>query len=278
MLISVVLNVKNEERYIADLLDSIVVQEGPLEIIVVDAGSEDNTRDIVQKYVDRYSFIHIFTMPGRRGKSTNYGIAKSTGEVIAFTGGDDLANPNWLRELRKSFQSGADIVAGRSIMIGLRAWEELDRVELRHKGFDVSYPSANEAFRREIIGEIGGFDDWFITAEDIDLNYRAVDAGYKITYNPNAIIYRRTKSTVYEFYRQAFWNGVGRKQLTMKHGNLWNKYDPLKMLQQKMGFWSLTRLIVAILGYMGFKLAKDYRAERGRYSTHESDLMGKHFN
>ena len=257
MLISVVLNVMNEERYIADLLDSMIIQEGPVEIIVVDAASKDRTREIVQTYVDRYPCVKLYVKPGRRGESTNYGISKASGEVVAFTGGDDLANPNWLREMRRSFQAGAEIVAGRSIMIGLKAWEDLDRVELQHKGFDVSYPSANEAFRRSILEELGGFDTWFITAEDIDLNYRAVDAGYKITYNHSAIVYRRTKSTVYGFYKQAFWNGAGRKQLTMKHGNLWGKYDPIKMFRQKMNFWSFTRLAVALLGYVGFKLAED---------------------
>jgi len=257
MLISVVLNVMNEEQNIADLLDSLVIQEGPLEIIVVDADSKDRTRDIVQTYVERYPFIKLYLRPGTRGESTNFGISKTVGDVVAFTGGDDLANPNWLREIRKSFREGADIVAGRSIMIGLKAWEELDRVELQHRGYDVSFPSANEAFRREVIEEVGGFDPWFITAEDIDLNYRAVDAGYRIVYNPDAIIYRRTKSTVYGFYRQAFWNGAGRKQLTLKHGSLWSKYDPIKMFKQKMSFWALTRLIVAMLGYIGFKLTKD---------------------
>ena len=258
MLVSVVLNIMNEERYIADLLDSLVIQEGPLEIVVVDAGSQDRTRDIVGSYEAKYpDLIRMHVHPGRRGESTNYGISKARGEIIAFTGGDDLANPNWVRELRRSFEQGADIVAGRSIMIGLKAWEDLDRVELFHKGYDVSYPSANMAFRREVLQKVGGFDTWFITAEDIDLNYRAVDAGYRITWNPDAIVYRRTKSTVYGFFKQAFWNGAGRKQLTLKHGNLWGRYDPLRMFKQKMTFWALMHLAVALMGYIGFKLFDD---------------------
>ncbi len=261
MLVSVVLNVMNEEQHIADLLDSLVIQEQPVEIIVVDAASKDRTQDIVRRYTKRYPFIKMFIKPGTRGVSTNFGISKATGEIIAFTGGDDLANPNWIKELRRTFKEGADIVAGRSIMIGLKAWEDLDRVELYHKGFDISFPSANMAFRRKVLQKVAGFDPWFITAEDIDLNYRAVDAGYHITYNPDAIIYRRTKSTVYGFFKQAFWNGAGRKQLTLKHGNLWGKYDPLRMFKQKMTFWALTRLFVALLGYVGFKLFDD----RGAY-------------
>lgn len=142
-------------------------------------------------------------------------------------------------------------------MIGLKAWEDLDRVELYHKGFDVSYPSANMAFRREVLKMVGGFDTWFITAEDIDLNYRSIDAGYSITWNPEAIVYRRTKSTVYGFFHQAFWNGAGRKQLTLKHGSLWDRYDPLRMFKQKMTFWALVRLAVALMGYVGFKVFSD---------------------
>ncbi len=181
MLISVVLNVMNEEENIADLLDSMAIQEQPLEVVVVDAASKDRTREIVKKYAEKYPFIRLYVQPGSRGVSTNFGISKARGDIIAFTGGDDIPNPNWIKEIRSTFVAGADIVAGRSIMIGLKAWEELDRVELYHRGLDVTYPSANIAFKREVLNKIEGFDTWFITAEDIDLNYRAVDAGYSIT-------------------------------------------------------------------------------------------------
>ncbi len=257
MLVSVVLNIMNEEKSIADTMDSLVIQEQPLEVIVVDANSKDRTREIVGRYAKEYSFVKMYLKPGSRGESTNFGISKAQGDIIAFTGGDDIVNPNWVKELRKSIEAGADIAAGKSIAIGLEAWEELDRVELFHKGFDVSFPSCNMAFKREVLKKVGGFDPWFITAEDIDLTYRSIDAGFKLTYNPSAIVYHRTKSTVYGFFKQAFWNGVGRKQLTLKHGKLWGKYDPLKMVKQRMTFWSFTRLIVAMMGYIGFKLFGD---------------------
>jgi len=254
MLVSVVLNIMNEEKNIADLLDSLVVQEQPLEIVVVDAKSRDKTLDIVQKYVEKFPFIRIYVESGSRGYSTNFGIGKATGDIIAFTGGDCIANPFWTKELRRTIDEGADIVAGRCVNIGLESWEALDRVELNYKGVDLSFPSANMAFKREVLEKVGGFDTWFVTAEDIDLNFRSVAAGYKIAYNPYSIVYHRTKATVYRFYKQAFWNGVGRKQLTLKHGRLWGKYDPMKMFKQKMTFWSFTRLAVAMGGYIAYKL------------------------
>lgn len=257
MLVSVVLNLMNEERNIADLLDSLVVQEQPIEIVVVDAGSRDRTREIVQKYVDKYDFVRMYIKPGPRGLSTNFGISKASGEVIAFTGGDCIANPFWIKELRKTIAGGEAIAAGRTINIGLKSWEELDRVELYHKGVDLSYPSCNMAFRKEVLDRVGGFDSWFVTAEDIDLNYRAVEAGYRIAYNGDAVIYHRTKATLYRFLRQAFWNGVGRKQLTLKHGRLWSSYDPIRMFRQKASAWSMARLACALAGYVGFKLFGD---------------------
>jgi GT2 family glycosyltransferase len=190
---------------------------------------------------------------GKRGKSRNFGIKAATGDGIAFIDGDCIANPFWLHEIRNSMDSGADVVAGKTINMGLRSWEELDRVELDYHGFDLSYPSCNLAFRERVLDDIGGFDDWFITAEDIDLNLRAVEKGYKLTYNPKAVVYHRLKSTLYGFFKQAFWNGAGRKQLTLKHGSLWGRYDPIKMFRQKVTFWSLTRLTMAMLGYVGYK-------------------------
>jgi cellulose synthase/poly-beta-1,6-N-acetylglucosamine synthase-like glycosyltransferase len=196
MLASIVLNVMNEEKNIADLLDSLVVQEGPIEIIVVDAASKDRTRDVVKSYVDRYPFVTLHVKPGRRGESTNYGVSLAKGDFIMFTGGTCIANPFWVKEMRSAVKAGANVVVGRTINIGYQPWESLDRVELYHKGNDISYPSCNEAFSREAITKAGGFDSWFITAEDIDLNLRAVDAGFDIVYDTNAVIYHRTKATV----------------------------------------------------------------------------------
>jgi glycosyltransferase involved in cell wall biosynthesis len=254
MLVSVVLNVMNEEKNIADLLDSLVTQEQPLEVVVVDANSRDRTREIAQTYVNKYPFVKLYIKPGSRGVSTNFGISKAIGDIIVFVGGDCIANAFWIKSLRETVAAGAEIVAGKTINIGLKSWEELDRVELYHKGVDVSFPSCNIAFHRHVLSEVGGFDPWFVTAEDIDLNFRAAEAGYHIVYNPNAVIYHRTKATLYRFYKQAFWNGVGRKQLTLKHGRLWDSYDPLRMFKQRMTFWSFTRLVVAMMGYVGFKL------------------------
>ncbi len=244
--------VRNEARNIAALLDSLVIQEAPLEIVVVDSGSEDPTREIVQRYERQYDFVHLYVKGGTRGTGRNFGIAKARGDAVAFIDGDAIASPFWVKELREALSS-AEIVAGRSIQIGYRPFEDLERVELYVRGEDVTYPSSNLAYRKPVLQEIGGFDEWMVTAEDIDLNLRAVLAGHKIVFRTNAIIYHRTRDSYFDFLRQAFWNGVGRKQLTLKHGSLWGAYRPFEMLHQRATFWSLVRLAVALLGYAAAK-------------------------
>ena len=253
MKISVVLNLLNEKRHIRDLLDSLLVQEPPMEIIVVDAGSWDGTVDIVEAYARECADIHLFHHPGTRGESTNYGISMATGDAVATIGGDCIANPFWVHELRGSLQN-YDIVAGKTINIGYHAFEDLDRVELYHRGVDISYPSASMAWKRTVMDDIGGFDPWFVTAEDIDVNLRAVEKGYRFGVNDNAIVYHRTKGSFKGFFKQAFWNGWGRKQLTMKHGNLWPSYKPTRLIETSNSIWAISRLIVAVLGYLMCKL------------------------
>ena len=263
MKISIVLNLLNEEHHIRDLLDSLVTQEGPIEVIIVDAGSWDDTVPIIKRYMQSHPEIKLFHHPGSRGESTNYGLLQVKGDVIATIGGDCIANPFWLKELRKTLQE-FDIAAGRTINIGYHAFEDLERVELYHRGMDISYPSGNMAWKKGVMDDIVGFDPWFVTAEDIDLNYRAVSKRYTLGYNEDALVYHRMKESFRGFFKQAFWNGWGRKQLTMKHGPLWASYKPQKLFENTKSFWAVGRLFFAGMGYL---MCKFY--ERSPYKAPE---------
>jgi len=263
MKISIVLNLLNEEHHIRDLLDSLVTQEGPIEVIIVDAGSWDDTVPIIKRYMQSHPEIKLFHHPGSRGESTNYGLLQVKGDAIATIGGDCIANPFWLKELRKTLQE-FDIAAGRTINIGYHAFEDLERVELYHRGMDISYPSGNMAWKKGVMDDIVGFDPWFVTAEDIDLNYRAVSKRYTLGYNEDALVYHRMKESFRGFFKQAFWNGWGRKQLTMKHGPLWASYKPQKLFENTKSFWAVGRLFFAGMGYL---MCKFY--ERSPYKAPE---------
>ena len=246
-LVSVVITTLNEAKNIRDLLESLANQEQPYEVIIVDAGSTDRTVDIITEFTKEFPVFQLLHCPGSRGKSRNFGVEHAKGEYVAFIDGDCIASAFWVRRLRK-VAVPTRVVAGRSVPIGYWAFD-LGRVELLRRGHDITYPSSNLLYPREAFLRIGGFDPRFVTAEDIDLNFRAVEAGLEIHYTDRAVVYARSRASINSFLRQAFWNGYGRKQLTLKHGGIWTDYRFTRMLEGQIHFWGMMRLAMAVFGY-----------------------------
>lgn len=247
--VSIIVTVLNEAKHLPDLLDSLAAQEPPFEVLIADAGSTDGSVAIVESYARRDDRFHLLHQPGRRGESRNAAATRAAGEYLAFIDGDCIANAFWLKRLRDQ-AAARTIVAGRTVLFGYWAFERLQRVELPHRGSDVTFPSSNLLYPREAFLRVGGFDPRFVTAEDIDLNFRAVEAGYRIVHAADAVVYHRARDSVMGFLRQAYWNGYGRKQLTLKHGTLWAQYSFERMIQQELHFWGFLRMTSAILGYL----------------------------
>ena len=176
-------------------------------------------------------------------------IKNSSGDAISFIGADDRPEKNWMKYVRKALKEGHDIVVGNCILKGRKEFIGLKRVELIHKGNDISYPGTNTTYRKKILDLIGGFDTSFITAEDMDLNYRAVDAGFNIYFEKKAVVNRFVRKKFRDFLNQSFWNGYGRKQLTLKHGKLWHQYPFSQMFRKNFSIFGLIRLIIGIIGY-----------------------------
>lgn len=253
---SVAVITRNAELYIRDLMDSLISQiSKPYEVIVTDAISTDATQKIVDEYVKKYKFIKLFVKQGTRAQGRNFGASKATGDIIAFIDADAIANAFWIKEIEKSMKN-ADVVAGREIRFGYKGFGTLPRVGIIHRGVDVTYPSVNLAYKKSVFDELHGFDPWFKEAEEIDLNYRAVDKGYNLVYNEKAVVYHRARESLSGFIKQSFWYGFGRKELTLKHGTLWSAYSPIKMVQVGSGesFWKLIRLSIAFFGYLFCKI------------------------
>jgi len=254
--VSVVVITRDAEFYIKDLLDSLIAQASkPYEIIVSDAESRDRTMEIVKEYVEKHDFIRLYTKSGTRAVGRNFGVSKTNGDIVAFIDADCIANAFWVSEIEKSMEN-ADVVAGKTIKFGFGGFSDLPRVGIKHGDADVTYPSCNLAYKKNVFERIGGFDPWFKEAEELDLNYRAVDTGYSLMYNENAVVYHRARETFIGFVKQSFWYGFGRKELTLKHGSLWNKYSPVEMVKvgKKESIWKLIRLGIAFFGYMFCKI------------------------
>jgi glycosyltransferase involved in cell wall biosynthesis len=247
--VSVVITVRNEERHLARLLDSLLPQEPPFEIVLVDAFSRDRTWAIAEAFGREHpGLLRAERRRGSRGVGRNAGVALGRGELIAFIDGDCFADSGWLEAMRRGFGK-ADVVAGRTVAVGSPEYGRLERVELFQRGNDVTYPSCNLGYRRALFARLGGFDPRFITAEDIDLNLRAVESGASIDFEAAAVVYHSARPTLLRFLYQAFWNGYGRKQLTEKHGTLWGNYRVRRLISNQRSVAAWARIVAALGGY-----------------------------
>lgn len=254
---SVVVTVRNEAPRIGRLLASLVGQEGLREVILVDAASTDETVAQARRFEGRLP-LRIVVRPCSRGEGRNLGAREATGDLLAFIDGDCEAAPGWLAALAAA--SGGDprrVVAGATTVVGPPRATRLHRVELPHRGQDTTWPSCNLAYPRTLFLQLGGFDPAFVTAEDIDLNFRAVEAGASIVHAPAARVTAQARSTLPAFLRQAYWNGYGRKQLTVKHGSLWRDYSLKRLLRlSALSPAAIARLLAGLVGYLDAKLGR----------------------
>lgn len=246
--ISIVITVKNEAHNLRELFSGLWRQEEPFEVVLIDSESTDNTVDIVKSFQDRFHISHIIKKT-TRGEGRNLGVQKSAFSSVVFIDGDVTVSPNLVSSYRKFFREGFELIAGEVVSSGVEKFK-LGRVELVYRGFEITRPSANLAYSRDLFTRIGGFDPDFITAEDIDLNLRAVKAGAKHALCTQCIVNNKTRGNYRQFSRQAFWNGYGRRQLKRKNREVWKEIEKGPKVSSGPLFPHLVRLAFGGLGYL----------------------------
>ena len=221
--ISVVIVSYNEEKNIADCLNSLEKLDYPrerMETIVVDS-STDRTRGIVARY------RNVRLVPSDRKDFSvvrNLGLKKARYDLVAFLDADCIAPPDWLLKLVPKI--GLPKVAA----VGCNAYPPLDtpflgkcfaclgkpvggaigfdsEVEYLERG--VNYiGSGCSLYRKKEVLEVGGFDEKLLYGnEDVNLCERLVKAGYVLEYVQDAFVYHKTRSTFRQFIPWAFRRG-----------------------------------------------------------------------
>jgi succinoglycan biosynthesis protein ExoA len=223
-LVSVVVPVYNEERFILACLESVLAQDYPadrFEVIVADGGSTDRTRDIVGSIAIHHPNVRLIDNPGRtQAAGLNLAIKASRGQFIARQDG----HAEWTRHhLRRSVEllvdSGADNVGGRADGVGHRASGRAIACAMRSPfgvgGARFRYSERVEevatvfpgTFRRSAFERVGLFDEAYPPHEDYELNHRIRAAGGRILYSPDIPTRYHVRDSVTALARQYFRYG-----------------------------------------------------------------------
>ncbi len=183
MKISVITLSMNSAATIRDTIESVLAQDHPdIEYIVVDGASRDGTMDIVRSYGDRIS--KVVSEPDRgMYDSANKGLKLATGDVVGFLNSDDwYATNDVLSTMAREFARGdVDVVHGDLDFVDPK---NVSRVTRRFRSrpfvpgdFKRGWHPAHPTFyvRREILLEVGGFDEQYRIASDVDLMMRVLE-------------------------------------------------------------------------------------------------------
>lgn len=223
--VSVVVPARNAERTIDECIRSLLALDYPadrLELRVVDNDSDDGTAAVLRRHDDRIVAVHEL----RRGPAAarNAGLRGATGEVVAFTDADCVVEPDWLAHLVAPLEdprvgiAGGTILARRPANDVERFGEAIHDHRLAIEVFEPGYViTMSWASRRDVLAELGGFDERFIRAEDVDLSYRATQAGYTLAFAPAAVVHHRNEDSLPGLFREGFAHGFYGVQARKRH-------------------------------------------------------------
>lgn len=233
---SVVVPTHNRKTLLRRCLCALVHQQYPdYEIIVVDDGSADGTGDMVQREFPQVRYLRQEPNLGPAA-ARNRGVHVARGEIVAFTDDDCVPPPDWLARLAQGFADYPQAAAVGGIQ---EASEQVlrTRVLARYERFVtrrvyglgeapvVGSPAPggtnNLAVRRDLLLEIGGFDETFPVAagEDADLLRRLAKRGYVTVTLPLKVTHLQSYTWT-SFVRQQIRRGIGAAYFHHKWGEL----------------------------------------------------------
>lgn len=189
------------ERALSHIVESATRAEVPVEVVIVDNNSTDETKEVVARAAGASAIPIRYVFESKQGLSfaRNRGLKAAGGSVIAFTDDDCFVDPGWIAALWREFAANPDVavLGGR---VDLHSQEDRP-VAVRPIAERVRYTNAeqiygliigaNLAVRRGVAERIGGFDPAFggsrgVVADDIEFVYRALKAGLGVLYTPEA--------------------------------------------------------------------------------------------
>ncbi|MGB7161396.1 MAG: glycosyltransferase [Tepidisphaeraceae bacterium] len=189
--ISVIMSVYNGERYAPEAVESILAQTfGAFEFILIDDGSTDGSKALLQNYVDRDPRVRLISRPNKGlTKTLNEGLGLARGEFVARMDADDVSLPTRFEKQVAFLRANPDCVCVGARVLRVDPYgsplsesdhklthEEIDRQLIEEGlGWAITHPVA--MMRRDAVATVGGYREQFKTSQDLDLWLRLAEVG-----------------------------------------------------------------------------------------------------
>jgi succinoglycan biosynthesis protein ExoA len=231
--VSVIMPVRNEERYLEESVRHVLGQEydGQMELVLVVGPSRDRTGQIAGDLAAADDRITVVGNPtGGRAAAVNIGLRASRHGIIVRVDGHAMLPPGYIKTAVTTLvQTGAVNVGGIMAAEGVTPFQQAVAWAMTspfgvgaarfHTGgepgpADTAYMGV---FRREAIERVGGYNENFQIAEDWELNHRIRQAGGLIWFQPAMRVTYRPRASVTDLGRQYFHYGRWRRVVSRQH-------------------------------------------------------------
>jgi glycosyltransferase involved in cell wall biosynthesis len=231
----------------------------PWELIVVDNGSSDDTRDIIERYRSSLPLRLVSETRRGLGRARNRGWRASTGDIVAFTDDDCYPACDYLTSIAQSFEDAPTrgFVGGRvtlfdprDLPITIKEREEPEFFAPYEFIYAGAIHGANFAFRRSALESIGGFDERLgagtrFSCEDIDIMARLLATGWSGIYDPRVTVaHHHGRRTILEakILNREYDRGRGAYYVKC----VFNR--PIAYVSAKNWYWAMLRQPIGMTG------------------------------
>ncbi len=233
-MVSVVMPIRNEAESIHRSAGAVLAQDYPrdrMELLVADGMSTDQTRAIVEGLDADGIAVRIIDNPGQIVPTgLNRAIEAARGEIIVRVDGHTIIAEDYVRQcVSELLRTGADNVGGKMAAVGTtpfgRAVAEATSSPFGIGGARFHYSDEEEwvdtvylgTWRKDLLLEIGGFDEEMVRNQDDELNYRLRKNGGRILLSPRIRSTYFPRATPRALWRQYFQYGFWKVRVMQKH-------------------------------------------------------------
>jgi peptidoglycan-N-acetylglucosamine deacetylase len=236
--VTVVIAAFNEAKVITRTIEAVLANEyEPLDIIVVDDGSKDDTSGAIARELGEHPRVRVVRQEnGGKASALNHGIGMATGQIIIALDADTIFARDTIVKLVRHFTDPLVGAVAGNVKVGNRVnpltyWQSieyvtsqnLDRRAYAQINSVTVVPGAVGAWRREAILQAGGYTTDTM-AEDMDLTWRIRRIGWRIDNEADAVGFTEAPDSIHNLFKQRFRWAFGTLQCLWKHRRAVGRY------------------------------------------------------